>query len=224
MGPAQRAGMRGSRAAMSSSAGMRCRRRCPFVLPARVRASRRRRPCGFRRRGMPVAIHAIVPAHFALASICCIAQKGRAFQASSPKTSSPAGNGRAFFCPVAGSVKAASERAGGNGGAGGRNRTGTGISPTDFHTRYGFRRRHEGVCGLDYPFTLDTRREGRMALGAARLVSTPSPCGAWLGIASEGFPDFEQFYVPGFPGRTQILAFKSGASTSFATPAYRCRL
>lgn len=61
-------------------------------------------------------------------------------------------------------------------------------------------------------------------LGAARLVSTPSPCGAWLGIASEGFPDFEQFYVPGFPGRTQILAFKSGASTSFATPAYRPRL
>ena len=68
------------------------------------------------------------------------------------------------------------------------------------------------------------RRERRMALGAARLVSTPSPCGAWLGIASEGFPDFEQFYVPGFPGRTQILAFKSGASTSFATPAYRRRL
>ena len=81
-----------------------------------------------------------------------------------------------------------------------------------------------GVCGLDYPFTLAARRERRMALGAARLVSTPSPCGAWLGIASEGFPDFEQFYVPGFPGRTQILAFKSGASTSFATPAYRPRL
>lgn len=34
-----------------------------------------------------------------------------------------------------------------------------------------------GVCGLDYTFTL------AFALGAARLVSTPSPDGAWLGIA-----------------------------------------
>ena len=35
-----------------------------------------------------------------------------------------------------------------------------------------------GVCGLDYPFTL-----ARFALGAARLVSTPSRYRAWLGIA-----------------------------------------
>ena len=34
-----------------------------------------------------------------------------------------------------------------------------------------------GVCGLDYTFTL------AFAVGAARLVSTPSSCEAWLGIA-----------------------------------------
>ena len=34
------------------------------------------------------------------------------------------------------------------------------------------------VCGLDYPFTL------AFALGAARLVSTPSRRRAWLGIAT----------------------------------------
>jgi hypothetical protein len=32
-----------------------------------------------------------------------------------------------------------------------------------------------------------------------------------------GFPEFEQFYVADFSARTQ--ASKSGASTSFATPA-----
>jgi hypothetical protein len=35
-----------------------------------------------------------------------------------------------------------------------------------------------------------------------------------------GFPDFEQFCVPGFPEGTQIV-LKSVASTNFATPAYR---
>jgi hypothetical protein len=41
---------------------------------------------------------------------------------------------------------------------------------------------------------------------------------AWLGIATwRGFPDFGQFYSPGFPGCTQLL--KSVASTNFATPA-----
>jgi len=36
-----------------------------------------------------------------------------------------------------------------------------------------------GVWSLDYPFTV----AAETALGAARLVSTPSPQGAWLGIA-----------------------------------------
>lgn len=35
------------------------------------------------------------------------------------------------------------------------------------------------VCGLDYPFTVTAIA----TVGAARLVSTPSPQGAWLGIA-----------------------------------------
>ena len=54
------------------------------------------------------------------------------------------------------------------------------------------------VCGLDYPFTV------AFALGAARLVSTPSPVAsaAW-GLARDchltGFPEFEQFYIAGFP-------------------------
>jgi len=41
---------------------------------------------------------------------------------------------------------------------------------------------------------------------------------AWLGITSQGFPEFEQFCIAGFPASTQF-AFKSVASTSFATPA-----
>ena len=75
-----------------------------------------------------------------------------------------------------------------------------------------------GVWGLDYPFTL----------ARARLRCCPSSLytfrramwvpEAWLGIATwRGFPDFGQFYSPGFPGCTQLL--KSVASTSFATPA-----
>jgi hypothetical protein len=45
------------------------------------------------------------------------------------------------------------------------------------------------------------------SLGAARLVSTPSPEGAFQGLARDrhvtGFPEFERFYVRGFPRRTQ---------------------
>ena len=56
-----------------------------------------------------------------------------------------------------------------------------------------------GVWSLDYPFTV------AIALGAARLVSTPSP--GW-GLARDrqlkGFPEFGQFYVAGFPARTQV--------------------
>lgn len=47
-----------------------------------------------------------------------------------------------------------------DGGAGGRNRTGMGLPPTDFLTNFGFRRLARRtfvlgqVRGLDYPFTL----------------------------------------------------------------------
>jgi len=40
--------------------------------------------------------------------------------------------------------------------------------------------------------------------------------GAWLGIASEGFPEFGQFYSPRFHGGTQSL--KSDASTISPRP------
>lgn len=62
-----------------------------------------------------------------------------------------------------------------------------------------------GVCGLDYPFTV------AFALGATRLVSTPSrrEHNVRPGLARDchftGFPDFEQFYIAGFPARTQVF-------------------
>src|SRR5271169_1728856 len=77
--------------------------------------------------------------------------------------------------------------------------------PTDFHTTSAFaaanRRSWSGL----------SLHHGVAALGAARLVSTPSPDGAWLGIASEGFPEFGQFYSGNFLPGTQKS--KSGAST-----------
>ena len=48
--------------------------------------------------------------------------------------------------------------------------------PYGFSYHFGLRRRVR-VRGLDYPFTL------AFAVGAARLVSTPSHRWAWLGIA-----------------------------------------
>ena len=94
-----------------------------------------------------------------------------------------------------------------------------GQSPTDFLTIYGFRRpaltrsAQEHVRGLDYPFALARF----LALGAARLVSTPSPPsvhsdGAWFGIGKAdtspavAFPEFEQFYSCRFQQGTQRLA------------------
>ena len=72
------------------------------------------------------------------------------------------------------------------------------LRPNGFSYHFGFRRRPDGRSwsGLSL-------HRGVAALGAARLVSTPSRFRAWLGIAIEGFPDFEQFYVFGFPKRTQ---------------------
>ena len=49
------------------------------------------------------------------------------------------------------------------------------------------------VCGLDYPFTV------ARALGAARLVSTPSLSGLARDCHVTGSPEFEQFCIPGFP-------------------------
>ena len=78
--------------------------------------------------------------------------------------------------------------------------------PTDFRTPSAFAAAQEerSWSGLSL-------HRGVAALGAARLVSTPSRYRAWLGIASEGFPEFGQFYFGDFPPSTQLL--KSGAST-----------
>jgi hypothetical protein len=87
------------------------------------------------------------------------------------------------------------------------------FSPRDFLTRYGFRRlafapmRSDKVCGLDYPFTVAGAEA--FALGAARLVSTPShqsfdQC-AWLGIACYRFPRIWAVLLPRFPGGHSIF-------------------
>ena len=73
---------------------------------------------------------------------------------------------------------------GGGAGAGGRNRTGTGLPPTDFLTSYGFHRRPDlAVCGLDYPFTL---ARSHLRCCPSSLYTFPLHSfvlGAWLGIA-----------------------------------------
>ena len=99
-------------------------------------------------------------------------------------------------------------------GAGGGSRTLTGLRPTDFLTSYDFRRRHDGVCGLDYPFTI------AFALGAARLVSTPSLSGLARDCRRhdpDGSPDFGQFYISDFPESTQVIQVRCVYRS--ATPA-----
>ena len=97
-------------------------------------------------------------------------------------------------------------------GAGGGTRTPTGFRPTDFRTLYGFRRDPPSakarLWGLDYPFAL--------AAVGGRLRRCPSslytfPAGRFRpGLARDchftGSPEFGQFYVAGFPARTQVVA------------------
>ena len=85
--------------------------------------------------------------------------------------------------------------------------------PTDFLTICGFRRRRPAfvVWTIPSPWPL--------AVGAARLVSTPSRTDALRpGLARDchftGFPEFEQFCIAGFPVSTQVCV-KSGASAEF---------
>src|SRR5439155_5346877 len=58
---------------------------------------------------------------------------------------------------------------------------------------FGFRRRSTSVRGLDCAFTFALTRSG-----GSRPVSTPSPLGAWLGVASEGSADFESVHARRF--------------------------
>jgi len=61
-------------------------------------------------------------------------------------------------------------------------------------SHFGFRRRSPAsVRGLDCAFTCATTRSG-----GSHPVSTPSPVGAWLGVASEGSADFESIHTRRF--------------------------
>ena len=65
----------------------------------------------------------------------------------------------------------------------------------------------EQVWGLDYPFAIASAVEA-FALGAARLVSTPSPAfqlELGSGLPVTGFPEFEQFYILSFLRCTQVV-------------------
>ena len=57
------------------------------------------------------------------------------------------------------------------------------------------------------------------ALGAARLVSTPSLSGLARGCHLTGFPEFEQFCVPGFP-RAHSNDLQVRCDYHSATPAH----
>jgi hypothetical protein len=73
------------------------------------------------------------------------------------------------------------------------------LTDNRFSYHFGFRRPVKGSwSGLSLH-----RRP--MPLGAARLVSTPSRFRAWLGISSEAFPEFEQFYSRRFHRGTQVF-------------------
>src|SRR5262245_8636432 len=86
-------------------------------------------------------------------------------------------------------------------GAGGRTRTGTGLSalrifvPLRLSPPHRSANRASAVRGLDYPFTL-----AGFAVGAARLVSTPSPLPELgSGLPVERLPRIWAVLHPGFP-------------------------
>src|SRR5262249_26836194 len=76
------------------------------------------------------------------------------------------------------------------------------LTGSRFSYHFDFRRRRVGVRGLDYPFAMTFG-----AVGAARLVSTPSPS---RGLARDwrgsylAFPEFERFCSASFLAGTPI--------------------
>lgn len=102
----------------------------------------------------------------------------------------------------------------------GRNRTGTTLKSRDFLATSAFaadRSRGRSWSGARL-------HHGRNALGARRLLSTPSghPRGrlgsALARLSARAFADFDGFHSAGFPAEAQI--FKSLVSTSFTTRAW----
>src|ERR1700730_4165797 len=88
--------------------------------------------------------------------------------------------------------------------------------PYGFSYHFGFRRHRE----VFVVWTIPSPRQ--IAVGAARLVSTPS---SWRrlgsGLPFERFPRIWAVLHPGFPARALNQSLKSVASASSATPAYR---
>lgn len=84
--------------------------------------------------------------------------------------------------------------------------------------------RLRSVWGLDYPFTLAFAGEA-IALGAARLVSTPSlrPFGrsAWLGIACYRFPRIWAVLLLRFPGGHSMCGLSPLRLPISPRPLYR---
>jgi hypothetical protein len=99
------------------------------------------------------------------------------------------------------------------------------FEPRDFLTTSAFAAapRRVGAFGSFVVWTIPSPWRAR-ALGAARLVSTPSRqrfgWRAWLGIACYRFPRIWAVLHLRFP-EGHSTCFKSLASTSFATPAVR---
>ena len=89
-----------------------------------------------------------------------------------------------------------------NTGADGGTRTPTGLRPTDFRTTSVF------TAAIGRSWSGLSLHRSHSAVGAARLVSTPSPReGLGSGLASaalEAFPEFERFYTRCFHRGTQF--------------------
>jgi len=72
-----------------------------------------------------------------------------------------------------------------------------GIRPTDFHTTSVF------TAAAWRSWSGLSLHRSDAAVGAARLVSTPSPKGLARDRHLTGFPEFGQFCISGFPKSTQ---------------------
>jgi hypothetical protein len=95
-------------------------------------------------------------------------------------------------------------------GADGRTRTGTGNAQRIFLPATAFA---AAIFMTFVVWTIPSPWRFRFRCCPSSLYTFPL-AGAWLGIASEGFPEFEQFCIPGFP-REHSIWLKSVASTSF---------
>jgi len=109
-----------------------------------------------------------------------------------------------------------------------------GVEPTrllggGFSRHFGFRRPRE-PCKPRGSWSGARLHRSRSALGARRLLSTPSPLfasRAWLGVSSSftlrAFTEFDGLHLVDFSSRAQFVLSESAASTSSATRASSAR-